>query len=129
MSVFTLDGKAYNVFVPADGIRRSGQILDGENAGRTLSGMMIRDIIGTYYNYSISIDTQQLQVEEYDALYDAVTAPVDYHELTVPYGQGELSFRAYITGAEDVLKTMESGINRWGDLTLSFVAMAPQRRP
>lgn len=129
MSVFTLDGKAYNVFVPAEGIKRNGQILDGENAGRTLSGVMIRDIIGTYYNYSISIDTQQLEVEEYDALYDAVTAPVDYHELTVPYGQSELSFRAYITGAADVLISMENGVNRWGELTLSFVAMAPQRTP
>lgn len=128
MSVFTLDGKAYNVFVPADGIRRSGQILDGENAGRTLSGGMIRDIIGTYYNYSISIDTQQTDYAEYDALYEELTAPVDFHILTVPYGQGTITFDAYITSAEDTLQSMAGG-NRWGNLTINFIAMDPHRRP
>lgn len=128
MSVFTLDGKAYNVFVPADGIRRSGQILDGENAGRTLSGGMIRDIIGTYYNYSISIYTQQTDYAEYDALYEELTAPVDFHVLTVPYGQGTITFDAYITSAEDTLQSMAGG-NRWGNLTINFIAMDPQRRP
>lgn len=129
MSVFTLDGKAYNVFVPQGGIKRSGQIVDGENSGRSLSGNMIRDVIGTYYNYSISVDVQQLSVSEYDALYDAITAPVDYHMLTVPYGQGTLTFKAYITSGDDVLETMADGMNRWGQLTMSFIAMAPQRRP
>lgn len=129
MSVFTIDGKAYNVFVPADGIRRSGQILDGENAGRTLSGSMIRDIIGTYYNYSISIDADNTDSAEYDALYNVITAPVDSHLLEVPYGQTTLVFEAYITSAADTLKSMANGVNRWGDLTISFVAMEPQRRP
>lgn len=117
------------MFIPESGIKRSGQILDGQNAGRVLSGNMIRDIIGTYYNYSISIETQQLNVDEYDELYEAVTAPVDYHTLRVPYGQGTLTFRAYITNVDDVLETMADGVNRWGQLTLSFIAMAPQRRP
>lgn len=129
MSVFTIDGKAYNVFVPADGIRRDGRILDGKNAGRTLSGSMIRDIVGTYYNYSISIDADNTDSAEYDELYNVITAPVDSHLLEVPYGQTTLVFEAYITSAADTLKSMAGGVNRWGDLTISFVAMEPQRRP
>ena len=129
MSVFTLDGVSYNVFVPENGIRRSGKILDGENAGRTPSGVMIRDIIGTYYNYSMDIDTQQTDVAEYDTLYEVLTAPVDYHVIVVPYGQGTLTFNAYVTSAEDTLITMADGVNRWGGLTISFVAMKPQRTP
>lgn len=129
MSPFTLDGVSYNVFVPEDGIKRSGQVLDGENAGRTPSGAMIRDVIGTYYNYTIDLDTSQTDVEEYDKLYEALTAPVDCHSLTVPYGQDTLTFKAYVTSAEDTLRTMAGGTNLWGGLSINFIAMKPQRTP
>ena len=128
-SPFTIDGVSYNVFVPEGGIRRSGQILDGENVGRTPSGAMIRDIIGTYYNYTIDLDTSQTNVAEYDKLYDVLTAPTEYHTLKVPYAQGTLLFKAYATSAEDTLKTMAGGKNLWGDLSVSFIAMKPQRTP
>lgn len=129
MSAFTLDGRTYNVRVPAGGIRRSGQVLDGENAGRTPSGVMIRDIIGTYYNYSITIDAKATSPEEYDAFYEAITAPVESHQLRVPYGQAVLTFQAYVTSAEDTLDRISDGVNRWGGLTVNFVAMAPARQP
>lgn len=129
MTPFTLDGRTYNVFVPRGGIKRSGKVLDGDNVGRTQSGVMIRDVIGTYYNYTIEIDTSKTSVSDYDALYEVLTAPVDSHTLTVPYGQGTLTFQAYVTSAEDALETMEGGVNRWGGLTISFVAMKPRRRP
>ena len=128
-SPFTVDGIEYNVFVPREGIKRSGQVLDGPNANRGQSGGMIRDIIGTYYNYTIQIDTSQTTVSEYDRLYEVLTAPVDYHTLKVPYGQGAMTFKAYVTSAEDTLKTMEGGINIWGGLSVKFIAMKPQRTP
>lgn len=129
-SVFTLDGVAYNVRIPEGGIKRSSQILDGSNAGRSQgTGVMIRDLIGTYYNYSIEVDTSALEASEYDKLYEAITAPVDSHTLTVPYAQTTLTFQAYITKAEDTLESMAGGVNHWTGLVMSFVAMAPQRTP
>ena len=53
--IVTVDGTSYDVRVPAGGLKRSFQVLDGENAGRTLSGRMVRDIIGTFYNYELQI--------------------------------------------------------------------------
>ena len=129
MSPFTLDGVSYNVFVPEDGIKRSGQVLDGDNAKRSQNGHMIRDIIGTYYNYTIDLDTSQTDVEEYDKLYEVLTAPVDYHTLKVPYGQETLTFKAYVTGAEDTLRSMAGGVNLWHGLSINFIAMKPQRTP
>lgn len=99
MSPFTLDGVSYNVFVPEDGIKRSGQVLDGDNAKRSQNGYMIRDIIGTYYNYTIDLDTSQTDVEEYDKLYEVLTAPVDYHTLVVPYGIESRIVYKYVDGA------------------------------
>ena len=129
MTVFMLDGKTYNVTVPAGGIKRSGRVTDGENVGRTISGLMIRDIIGTYYNYSISVDTRQTSLADYDELYETITAPVDFHVLKVPYGQGYMEFEAYITSADDTLEIMSEDGNRWTGLTINFIAMEPQRRP
>ena len=127
MSVFTLDGKSYNMIVPADGIKRSFQILDGDNAGRTISGIMKRDIIGTYYNYEITVHPKSFDPEEYDDFYESISAPVDSHTLTFPYGQTTLTFQAYITNGEDILMFMEDGVNYWEGLTIRFLAMAPQR--
>lgn len=128
MALFTIDGKSYSVFIEDGGLSRSGQILDGENAGRLKNGRMIRDVIGTYYNYSLNIDTQQLNATDYDALYETLTAPVDYHTVSFPYGQGVLTFDAYVSGVEDVLQHSWSGANRWGGMKVNFIAMAPQRR-
>lgn len=129
-SPFILDGVEYNVFVPRDGIKRSGQIIDGEAAGRSnVSAVMIRDVKGTFYNYTIQIDTRQTEVEEYDRLYEVLTAPVDSHTLVVPYGQGTIEFQAYVTSAEDILETMEGSVNKWGGLSVNFIAMKPQKTP
>lgn len=129
-SPFTVDGVSYNVRVPGGGIKRSGQVLDGPNAGRSQgNGIMIRDIIGTFYNYTISIETDDTTPEEYDSLYQVLSAPVDYHLLVVPYGQTTMEFKAYVSSAEDTLDTMNDGVNKWSGLTVKFIATAPQRTP
>ena len=129
MSPFILDGVSYNVRIPENGIKRSGQVTDGSNAGRNISGAMIRDIIGTFYNYTISIEADDTDLEEYDNLFETLSAPVSDHTLTVPYGQETLTFQAYITDVSDTLEHIDEHGNHWGSLTLNFIAMKPQRRP
>lgn len=124
---FTVDGREYNVLVPAGSLKRSFQVLDGPNAGRLLSGDMERDIIGTYYNYTLQIDTRKTSLAEYDELYEVLSAPEDFHIITMPYGQSTLSFTAYVTDGEDALTRTAGGKNYWTGLTIKFVAKAPQR--
>ena len=124
-TVFTIDGKSYNVSVTD--LQRKASVLDGENAGRVMSGLI--RIIGTYYNYSMTLDTRSLDFADYDALYELLTAPVDCHSITVPSGQGTATFDAYISNADDVLNRMDGSRNLWGDLQINFVAMAPKRYP
>ena len=125
--IFTIDGRSYNVTVPEGGLKRSGKVLDGDNTRRSKSGRMIRDIIGTYYNYSLELDTKGLDVAAYDRLFEALSAPVDSHVITMPYGQGTITLDAYVSNVDDVLKVMRDGRNLWGGLTFNFIAMAPQR--
>ncbi|MBQ0165342.1 MAG: hypothetical protein KBS75_09140 [Bacteroidales bacterium] len=126
-NIFSIDGTFFNVRIPEKGIKRSFAILDGENAGRVKSGRMDRDIIGTYYNYTVQIDTSALDRAEYDNLYEIVSMPVDYHIIRVPYGQTTLEFEAYVTAGEDVLNLVSNGSNEWGGLSLQFIAMEPYR--
>ena len=127
MNVITVDGKTYNVGVTS--LKRGAAILDGKNAGRVLSYRMVRDIGGTFYNYDITFGTSSLSAEDYDAMYEVLTAPVDYHIITVPYGQGTKTFEAYVSNASDVLRRMTDKGNLWGELTIKFTAMEPNRRP
>lgn len=127
--VFKIDDVAYNVIVPDGGIKRSASVLDGENAGRAKSGRMIRDIVGTYYNYTLQIETNGLNANQYDALYEVLTAPVDYRTIVVPYGQGTLTFQGYISNVEDTIKMIEGDRITWGGLSVNFIAMAPARTP
>lgn len=110
-------------------IKRSFQVLDGEAAGRVDTGAMDRDIIGTYYNYSVEIDADDATPEEYDSFYEIISAPQDSHEIVVPYAQTTLTFEAYVTNGTDDLDAMMDYQNRWGGLSFNFISMAPQRRP
>lgn len=128
MSVFTVDGVAYRS-VNVLSLKRSFAVLDGPNAGRVMDGSTRRDIIGTYYNYSMELTSDYSDLTEYDALYEVLSAPVDSHTITVPYGQETLTFEAYVANGDDDLLHTRPTFNKWNNLTVNFVAMSPQRRP
>lgn len=128
ISVFSVDGVSYpNVNVLS--LKRSFSVMDGSNAGRVMDGTLKRDIIGTYYNYSIEIASDYSDLEEYDKLYEVISSPEDSHEIVVPYGQGTLTFRAYVANGDDELIHKRDSFNKWNNLTFNFIAMKPQRRP
>lgn len=121
-----VDGTEYGGIVTA--LQRSFEVVDGENAGRTLDGVMHRDLIGTYYNYSITINTSRMSQAEYNTLYETISSPVESHNIVVPYGNTVLTFKAYVTNGTDDLIRQYSETNRyWGNLSFNFIAMEPQR--
>lgn len=125
--ILTVDGKKYDVLIPSNGIKRSFQVLDGDNAGRTLSGRMVRDVIGTFYNYEVQIYPIVGKYSDYDALYDVLSAPADSHQIIMPYGQTTLTFTAYVTSGQDTLVRKKSKETYWTGLSVQFIAMEPQR--
>ena len=128
VAVFQVDGIKYpgvNVL----SLKRNFNVLDGENAGRLMDGSMKRDIIGTYYNYSMELTSDYSDPAEYDALYEVLSAPVDSHTIVMPYGQSTLTFEAYIANGSDDLIHFRRDFNKWKNLSFNFIAMSPQRRP
>nr|WP_325212936.1 hypothetical protein [uncultured Oscillibacter sp.] len=122
-------GRYFDVYITA--VKRSHEITDGENAGRTMppQALMIRDIIGTFIPYTITFETKKLAPGEYDALVETLSQPVDSISITMPYGQSEISFDAYVTKVEDELLSNIHGIRRWGNLQVTFTPMAPNIKP
>lgn len=124
--IFTIDGKSYDIGVVF--LRRKASVRETNNSGMAKSGRMFRDIIGTYYDYELTFGRSSLSQADYDELYETLTAPVDFHTVVFPYGGSTLTFNAYITSATDELQRAGQE-NRWVDLTISFLATSPERRP
>lgn len=126
-TVFSIDGVEYPTILVTS-LKRKFSVLDGSNAGRVKTGAMVRDVIGTYYNYTLGLDTSEASTEDYDALYEVLSAPADYHTLTVPYAQTTITFKAYVTSGEDDLLRMRPN-NKWSGMSINFIAIEPRRRP
>lgn len=124
-----IDGRYYNAAITS--LKRTHNITDGENAGRTMPPLaeMIRDIIGTFVEYTAVFEVKSGDVAEYDDLVATLSQPVDYIPVVMPYGQRTLAFDAYVSKVEDELISNIGGIRRWGNCTVTFTPMRAQIRP
>lgn len=123
--LFKIDGKGFSG-VGVESLKRSFRIPDGTNAGDMLSGDYERDLVGTYYDYDLVITTSDLAVNEYDTLFEALSAPVNSHTVEMPYGMTSITFEAMIEGGDDELIPMDDG-TWWGNLNVTIRAKKPQR--
>lgn len=126
-ALFKVDGRAFSVGVTK--LTRQVEIRDGGNAGNVLSGRYRRDIIGIFYTYILEISAAGMSQEDYDALQAVLISPVESHLVTMPDGQGTITYEAYVQAVNDALEISEDTGNQWGNMTVEFRATAPQRRP
>lgn len=124
--MITIDNVAYDVLL-ASGIERAFTLKQGSQGGMAQTGREIPDIIGTDYVYTIKVEPNKNKYADYDSFYEAISQPVDYHSVTLPYGQTTLTFDAMILSGQDRLTRKVGSGNRWGGLTLQLVPIAPQR--
>lgn len=125
----TMDGRTYQVRVTFGSRKRRFDLLSGSNAGESLSRRKIRDLQGTGYSYQLQVEPDPQKPGDYDAFYEAISAPVDYHTITMPYGQSTITYQAAVASGEDTDRGMLGGARRWAGLTVDFIYMEPQRRP
>lgn len=130
MSGISIDGVDYDL-VHIVSLKRSFSVLDGPNTGRVQTGEMRRDIIGTYYNYTLKIEPDQsnASIVQYDSLYEIISSPAESHTIKVPYGQGWKQFKAYVTSGADNLMLKTDDHSKWDGLEINFIAMSPERVP
>lgn len=127
MTAFTMDGRTFNVAVTA--LTRKFSVLDTDQTGRVIAGDMYRDIIGTYYNYEMTVQPINSDPAAMDALWDAVSQPVPSHVCTFPYNQTTMTQTMYVTSGEQPIHALYPNKTEWGELKLSYIAMAPRITP
>lgn len=124
---FIMDGKTYNVQVMS--LKRLFDIKEAIQAKYTQGGGIYRDLVGTYYNYQITVREKNGDREALDAFWDDISKPVVSHDCVFPYNQTVLSQKMYVkNGSQDISRLYEDGAV-WKDITIQFFAKAPKVIP
>lgn len=124
---FIMDGIEYNVHVMS--LKRQFEVKEASQMLTMQSGDIRRDILGTYYNYTITLREKSGDVEALDALWEAISQPVEYHECVFPYNQTTITQRMYVKSGTQEIRRMYDNGTHWRDLTISFLAKAPRVLP
>lgn len=130
MNYCKINGQSFDVTVAISDIEETFNVLDGANAGRVMSGRMIRDVIGTYIGHKITFFNGKSNAD-FDALWDYLIAHSvdDYVNLEAADGQTSLSYQAYYTSGTRSLRSAADGTNVWDEIEINFVPMDAQVKP
>lgn len=117
-----IDGKEYKVAITK--LQRKGDILD-KYAYRSEDGVLHREVIGTYYNYSLTLGVIY-DLELYNELFEVLTAPVASHKVELP--NDHVEFEGYFSSVQDEVDRVLDNGTRYKGLTANFTAMKPRKR-
>ena len=106
-------------------VKRTADFLD-KYAERTENGDLERELIGVYFNYKLQLGPG-VDRAEYARMWDKLTEPVEFHEVTVPDEDGDYTFTAYFSNVADELLRKVAEKNYWKNLTVNFIAKKPAR--
>lgn len=122
-----IDGVTYSV--PIMSIEETADILD-MYAYRTIDGVLHREVIGTFFNYSVQFG-RNAATSEIAALWLKITEPIDSHTITLPDEDGTTrTFSGYFgTGAKRALSRMTDTKTFWKTLQVTIVSVEPSRTP
>ena len=124
-----MDGTTYRVRIVYDTLIRSFELLEGVNAGEMLSGRHERDLLGTGYTYQMQVEPDPRYPTDYDAFFEAISAPVDSHTIIMPYGQTNITYEAMVESGQDTYQGTVAGQTKWRGLTVQYRYIEPQRVP
>jgi hypothetical protein len=118
-----IDGETFEV--PIISVDMKGEFLD-RYAERGADGVLHREIIGVYFNYSVAFGSTA-DTAEYARLWNKLTEPVEFHQVTLWDENGAYSLTAYFAGVGHSLRKVKDSGVFWKSLTCNFVAQSPAR--
>lgn len=131
MAYIKLNGRTFDADVAIEKYNRNFNVLDGANAGRVMSGRMVRDIIGSYVGHKITVFRRGDNYAGLDDFWDyLVSHSVDDSVLLeAADGQTTISYEAYYTAGSQDLERVEAGVNYWGAIEVNFVPISATVKP
>ena len=112
--------------IPLVSLKRTADVLD-KYAKRTEDGDLKREIIGVYYNYQLSVGIVN-DANLYQALWEKLTEPTEFHTIEIPDGKGTYEFVGYISSVSDEYKKIMDNTASFQGLTCKFTAKTPSRK-
>lgn len=122
--MFTIDGVEYRVKCVAT---RGAEVRESDISGLLLNGQIFRDVLGTYFTYSIELEMPLKNKGRYAALIEQLTEPVDGHLFVLPYNTETLELTGKATDIEDVWKQLPSGYTYWDGLRFAIEPNGPTK--
>lgn len=115
--------------IPMISLKRSADFLD-KYAERTEDGELHRELIGVYYNYTLTVGTStDFGGTDYDAFWEKMTEPVEFHEIAIPTKDGYYTFTGYISSVSDEYEKILDDEAVFTGFTCKFTAKSPARTP
>lgn len=122
-----IDGTHFDI--PMVSLKRSANFLD-KYAERVEIGDLERELIGVYYNYTLTVGSSDAFGEtDYDEFWDKMTEPVEFHDISVPTAKGYYTFRGYISSVSDEYEQILDDKAVFKGFTCKFTAKRPARTP
>lgn len=119
--MINIDGINYDV--PIKDLGRKTEFLD-KFAERTESGVLKRELIGRYFNYSLVFGRARDRAQ-YTALWQKLTEKIEFHTVILPDEDGDATFIMYVSNVTDKLVRSENEKRYWSELTVNFVSKSP----
>ena len=115
--------------IPMVSIKRTADFLD-KYAERSEDGDLQRELIGVYYNYTLTVGTSSdFGDTDYGEFWNKMTEPVEFHDISIPTKNGYYTFRGYISSVSDEYKKILDNEAEFTGFTCKFIAKGPARRP
>lgn len=121
-----IDGMYFDV--PLVSVKREAKVLDKFAEREEESGDMLRELLGVYLNYTMNFGTID-DDDLYERLFDKLTEPVAFHDVTLPSTKKSYTFKCYVSSVSDEMEKIMDETVKFKGLTCKYIAKAPWRTP
>lgn len=121
-----IDGMYFDV--PLVSVKREAKVLDKYAEREEDTGDLLRELIGVYLNYTMNFGTID-DDDLYERLFDKLTEPVAFHDVTLPSTKKSYTFKCYVSSVSDEMEKIMDDTVKFKGLTCKYIAKAPWRTP
>jgi hypothetical protein len=108
-------------------IERVAEVTASDISGMMLNKTYFNDVMGTWMKYTVAIAIPKDAMDEYGAIYDQLTAPVNYHTFVLPYNDEFISLTAKVDTVSDAWVRLPHDRHYWRKTKFDIIATAPSR--
>lgn len=108
-------------------IERVAELKASELSGLMLDLSYFNDAQGTWMRYTVTLAVPFGYEDDYAAIYEQLTKPVDGHQFVMPYNNSDITLTARVLQVSDALVRMPGDKRYWKGTTFEIVANQPSK--